>query len=205
MISNISTQLPPLQAPKAGIRPVADGALSAPAPNKNDVTGEINDEQKTQVQKLKKIDQEVRNHERAHKTVGGQYAGSASFTYTKGPDGQRYAVGGEVPIDTSPVEGNPEATLAKLDVVIAAALAPAKPSAQDLKVAASAVTARNQARIEFLDKKENENSDDNSNENPFDVNDFGSAPSPLVSKAYANGNGLGIDIEPTGSNFSITS
>ena len=31
----------------------------------------------------------------------------------------------------SPIEGDPEATLAKLDVVISAALAPAKPSAQD--------------------------------------------------------------------------
>ncbi|MEQ9335590.1 MAG: putative metalloprotease CJM1_0395 family protein, partial [Miltoncostaeaceae bacterium] len=30
-----------------------------------------------------------------HAAAGGQYAGAPSFTYQTGPDGKRYAVGGE--------------------------------------------------------------------------------------------------------------
>uniref|UniRef100_UPI003F69C99B putative metalloprotease CJM1_0395 family protein n=1 Tax=Pseudemcibacter sp. TaxID=2943293 RepID=UPI003F69C99B len=45
------------------------------------------------------------------------------------------------------------ATIAKMDVVIAAALAPAEPSSQDRKVAATAVTTRNQARAELLSQR----------------------------------------------------
>ena len=55
-----------------------------------------------------------------------------------GPDGNRYAIGGEVSIDVAPVDGDPEATIAKMEIVKAAALAPAEPSAQDRKVAAIA-------------------------------------------------------------------
>jgi hypothetical protein len=47
-------------------------------------------------------------------------------------------VGGEVSIDTSPVAGNPEATIAKAHQIEAAALAPADPSGQDHSVATQA-------------------------------------------------------------------
>ena len=47
-------------------------------------------------------------------------------------------MGGEVHIDTSEVPGDPEATLKKMKQVRNAALAPADPSAQDLKVASQA-------------------------------------------------------------------
>lgn len=85
------------------------------------------------VQDLKKRDAEVRTHEQAHKTAGGQYAGSPAFEMTKGPDGQSYATGGHVNIDVSAIPDDPQATLNKMMQIKSAALAPAEPSAQDLK------------------------------------------------------------------------
>ena len=79
------------------------------------------------VRRLRAIDRKVRAHELAHMSVGGQYAGAPHYTYVRGPDGQLYAVAGEVPIDVSP-EKDPEATVKKMQQVIAAALAPADPS-----------------------------------------------------------------------------
>jgi len=87
----------------------------------------------------------VRRHEQAHAAVGGQYAGSPSYTYQTGPDGQRYAIGGEVPIDVSPVKGDAQATISKMEVVKAAALAPAEPSGADRRVASLADSIRAQA------------------------------------------------------------
>ncbi|WP_336366268.1 putative metalloprotease CJM1_0395 family protein [Marinobacter sp. C2H3] len=97
---------------------------------------------------LKARDREVRAHEAAHQSVGGLYAGSASFTYQKGPDGNQYAIGGEVPVDVSPVPGDPQATIDKMMTIRAAALAPAQPSGQDRAVAAKAVQALFKARAE---------------------------------------------------------
>jgi hypothetical protein len=91
------------------------------------------------IEQLKQTDAKVRRHEMAHIAAGGRYITSgANFTYKRGPDGKNYAVGGEVHIDTSEVPGDPEATLKKMKQVRNAALAPADPSAQDLKVASQA-------------------------------------------------------------------
>lgn len=90
-----------------------------------------------EVRELKARDAEVKAHEQAHASVGGQYAGSPQFEFESGPDGQRYAVGGEVSIDISE-ESTPEETLKKMQQVRAAALAPAEPSPQDLRVASEA-------------------------------------------------------------------
>lgn len=90
------------------------------------------------VEELKARDLEVHAHERAHANAGGQYAGAMSFGYTTGPDGQRYATSGEVGIDMSPIAGDPEATIDKMQVIINAALAPAQPSGQDRSVAQAA-------------------------------------------------------------------
>lgn len=99
-----------------------------------------------QVSELKGRDREVRAHEAAHAAVGGQYAGAPVFQYQKGPDGRRYAVGGEVSIDASAVPDNPQATIRKLETVRAAALAPADPSPQDRQVAARATALIAEAR-----------------------------------------------------------
>lgn len=181
-------------------------------PTKSDVSfkensiqsNDLSEEEKAQVERLKKTDREVRAHEQAHKNSGGQFAGSASYSYTVGPDGNRYATGGEVPIDIAPIDGDPEATIAKLDVVIAAALAPAKPSAQDRKVAAAAVSARNKAQAELLQKKQDEKDPSNLNNVSFDVNDFGNTPNQSINKAYNNSNELTRVIGSTGQNFSVT-
>ena len=89
------------------------------------------------IAELQSIDAKVKAHEMAHASVGGQYAGSPSYSYVKGPDGRLYAVAGEVPIDVSP-EDTPEKTIRKMQQVIAAALAPADPSPQDIQVASIA-------------------------------------------------------------------
>ena len=109
-----------------------------------------------EIAKLVSRDQEVRTHEQAHAAVGGRYAGAPSYTYERGPDGKRYAVGGEVSIDTSPIPNDPEATLRKMEVVIRAALAPAEPSAQDRQVAAQAQLQMAEARVELAQQQRSE-------------------------------------------------
>ena len=106
-------------------------------------------EQQAAVQELRGRDQEVRQHEQAHQVVGGQYAGAPTYTYQRGPDGQLYAVGGQVSIDTSPIADDPEATISKMQTVRAAALAPAEPSPQDIRVAQEATRQLLQAQSEL--------------------------------------------------------
>jgi hypothetical protein len=107
-------------------------------------------DQQKQVEELKKRDTDVRLHEAAHLAAAGGYArGGATFTFQKGPDGKQYAVGGEVQIDTSTVPHNPQATIAKMQIVQAAALAPADPSSQDRAVAAQAAAKASQAQAQL--------------------------------------------------------
>lgn len=101
-----------------------------------------------QIQQLKATDQKVRTHEQAHVSAGGPHAGSPQYQFTRGPDNRNYAVAGEVPIDSSP-EREPEATIRKMETVKRAALAPADPSPQDLRVAQQADAAAAQARTEL--------------------------------------------------------
>jgi hypothetical protein len=108
--------------------------------------GQLTDEQLEVVQALQARDREVRAHEQAHKSVGGSLAGAVSYTYQSAPNGQRYAVGGEVPIDASPINGDPAATIRKMNTVKAAATAPVDPSPQDQSVAAAASRVLAQAR-----------------------------------------------------------
>ncbi len=110
-----------------------------------------NSAESQQLQELKKRDREVRTHELAHLSAAGQHArGGSAFEYERGPDGQRYAVGGHVNIDTSAVAGDPEATLRKAEVIRRAALAPANPSPQDRSVAANASSMAAEARREIM-------------------------------------------------------
>ncbi len=113
---------------------------------------DLSEEEQAQVAKLKQIDAKVRAHERAHAAVGGAHAGAPSYTYTRGPDGQMYATGGEVAIDIS-AENDPEATLQKATQIAAAALAPADPSGQDRAVAAAAAQLRLEALAQIREEK----------------------------------------------------
>lgn len=104
----------------------------------------LTSEEKKEVTQLKASDSEVRAHELAHVMAGGSLVRKgASFQYEMGPNGIRYAIGGEVSIDMSPVEDDPSATITKMQQVKRAALAPAEPSAQDRSVAA--VASQNEA------------------------------------------------------------
>ncbi len=107
-------------------------------------------EENRQITELRSRDTEVRGHEAAHISAGGGYIrGGASFSYQTGPDGHQYATGGEVGIDTAPIPGKPAETVAKMQAVRAAALAPAEPSAADAAVAGAAAEAMSQAQAEL--------------------------------------------------------
>ncbi len=110
---------------------------------------DLTEEEEAVVRELQQRDAEVRRHEQAHAAVGGQYASAPTYTFQRGPDGQLYAIGGEVQIDSAPVEGDPEATIQKLTIVVRAALAPAEPSAQDRNVAAQAQAGIQAAQAEL--------------------------------------------------------
>jgi hypothetical protein len=121
-------------------------AVLSSASDSGQVTELTADEQQ-QVQELKQIDRKVRAHEQAHLAVGADLVrGGPSYSYQIGPDNQRYAVGGEVSIDTSPGR-TPEDTIPKAQHIRATALAPVDPSSQDQSVAAQASRMEGEARI----------------------------------------------------------
>jgi hypothetical protein len=121
-------------------------ATSAPKPFD---PNPLSPEDRQRLSQLRVRDREVRTHEQAHKTAGGQHAGSVRLQYQVGPDGARYAVEGSVPIDVSPVTGDPAATLRKMEIVARAASAPASPSGADRSVAAQAARVARDARAQM--------------------------------------------------------
>jgi hypothetical protein len=141
---------PPAQDQPA-LKPAESKLANAKAGDKN--TGSLSEADLKIIAALKQRDAEVRAHEAAHlAAAGGIATGGATFDYQQGPDGVRYAIGGEVKIDTSSVPGDPAATLRKADTIRRAALAPAEPSGQDQQVAASASALAAQAQAELLQK-----------------------------------------------------
>lgn len=120
----------------------------------NAVGKELTEEEQKQVQEMKQRDREVRTHEQAHMSAGGGLAGAASYEYQSGPDGQKYAVGGEVPISTRG-GGTPEQQLRDAETVKRAAMAPAEPSSQDRAVAAQASADINRLRGEVAEARRN--------------------------------------------------
>lgn len=115
------------------------------------------------VRELAERDRQVRAHEQARQAAGGRFAGAARVHYQVGPDGQRYAVAIEVPLDSSEVRGDPDATIQKLNLVKVAALAPPGPTPSDQMTAANAAatlervsrelrTAEEKARVEAIER-----------------------------------------------------
>ncbi|WP_106751541.1 putative metalloprotease CJM1_0395 family protein [Pannonibacter carbonis] len=150
--ASAQAEAPPQDARANASAAASSGESDAAASEEEDPDQDgLTEEEEDQVEKLKQRDREVRAHEQAHARVGGPYAGAPSYTFQQGPDGGSYAIGGEVQIDTSP-ESEPEATVRKMQIVIRAALAPAEPSSQDLRVAQLARSqlqeAQSQARAE---------------------------------------------------------
>ncbi|MDH3647653.1 MAG: putative metalloprotease CJM1_0395 family protein [Gammaproteobacteria bacterium] len=116
--------------------------------------GEYTPQEHAELRDLRARDREVRAHELAHLAAAGAHArGGANFTYKPGPDGRRYAVAGEVSIDTSEVAGDPAATLTKAKQIRRAALAPAEPSAQDRRIATQASAMATKASSELAQQR----------------------------------------------------
>lgn len=126
-------------------RPLSESSAGASPTQFN----KLSPEQRRQLAELRTRDREVRAHEAAHQAVAGRFAGPVKFDFQRGPDGQLYATGGQVQVDTSPVPGDLEATIDKMETIRAAALAPGNPSAQDQAVAAQALREIVQARAEL--------------------------------------------------------
>ncbi|MFW5653278.1 MAG: putative metalloprotease CJM1_0395 family protein, partial [Planctomycetota bacterium] len=111
---------------------------------------ELTAKEQEQVERLVKGDAEIRRHEEAHVAAAGSLRVSGPhYEYATGPDDQRYAIAGVVNIDTTPVKGDPEATIAKMQQVRRAALAPESPSAADRAVARQASRYEAEARREL--------------------------------------------------------
>lgn len=132
-----------------------DNGQDASAGKENAEDKQQQQAEQQQLTELKQRDAEVRAHEQAHASLGGQYASPPQYEYERGPDGRRYAVGGEVSIDISEAS-TPEETIRKAQQVKAAALAPAEPSAQDLRVATEATQITLEARTEIASAKAEE-------------------------------------------------
>jgi SprA-related family len=101
---------------------------------------DLSSKEKAVVRELEMRDREVHAHEQAHATAGAGIAGAPSYSYETGPDGRRYAVGGEVPIHVRTGSDDPQVAIQQYAQVVRAALAPANPSSQDRAVAANAQT-----------------------------------------------------------------
>jgi hypothetical protein len=125
---------------------------------------ELDLDEKRVVYELQARDTEVRAHEAAHQAAGGGMTGGANFSYERGPDGKMYAVGGEVSI-SMPKGSTPQEVISNAQQVVAAALAPADPSAQDMSVASSARAMMIQAEQEKAKETyENQSSDNKKDE-----------------------------------------
>jgi hypothetical protein len=110
---------------------------------------ELTPRERQRIAELQQIDRAVRAHEAAHIAAGGGVVtGSANYSYTYGPDGRQYAVGGEVGIDTAP-ERDPADNVEKGIAIQDAALAPRDPSPQDYRVAGIGAQLESRGRNEL--------------------------------------------------------
>jgi SprA family protein len=169
-----------------------ESTKSEPTQSESTNTQQKNPEEQRLINELRAKDQEVRAHELAHAAAAGGLAkGGPTFEYQRGPDGQLYAVGGEVQIDTSGIPGDPEATLQKAQQIQQAALAPAQPSAQDRSVAIAAAAMAAEARAEIA----SQNASDGSNGGDAEENTQRIATK--VNEAYNNGANTDTDQSKT--------
>jgi hypothetical protein len=98
----------------------------------------------------RRLDAQVRAHERTHQLALGPYAASGiQLTTRRAPGGEAIAVGGKIKADLDPVPGDPRATLRKANAVRRAALAVGSPSPADMRVAAEAYRMAREATEEL--------------------------------------------------------
>ncbi len=102
--------------------------VEASIKKKSGPEGQMRLAERISIERLKRIDSQVRAHEQAHLALLEGYAqGGPNYIYAIGPDGRLYAVGGSVDVDLHPVPGNPEATLRKARILRRSALGPMHP------------------------------------------------------------------------------
>lgn len=122
---------------------------------------ELTPEEEQEVAKLKSRDAEVKAHEQAHiSAAAGINASAPTYNYQTGPDGEKYAVEGEVNISFAGGT-DPEENIANAEAMKAAALAPAQPSGQDLAVARKAEQMIEDAKQQLAEEKSEEISTEN--------------------------------------------
>lgn len=191
------TPAPDILSSEAGRPRISDGvvardtssrtAATSPAPSHRSGAQpkkrELTVEQQLMVEELKARDRQVRSHEAAHMAAGGTLAGAASYSYERGPDGRSYAVGGEVSIELS-AGSNPRETIERARQIRAAALAPADPSGQDLRVAAAAEALEMSATLE-LAQSQRASRASSSSPSPSTTHVYGSVPCAACAKASA--------------------
>lgn len=137
----------------------SDGPSPPDAPDGDDATTaarprrpRLSQKDQAIIAHLQARDAQVRAHEAAHAAAAAGLGGRPSFTYQTGPDGRRYAIGGEVGVSMSPGH-TPTETIARAEQIRAAALAPSDPSSQDRAVAAAASAMEAKAREEQVQQR----------------------------------------------------
>mgnify|MGYP000347165481 CR=1 FL=1 len=110
-------------------------------------------EQKAQIETLAIRDREVRSHERTIRSAGGDLTGGSAVSFKEGPNGVKYATNVDIPIDTSSVKGNTEATIKKMRVVQQTALAPAESTSSDRATVTAATRILLQAQNDLVAEK----------------------------------------------------
>lgn len=179
---------------------MGSGETAAPAESKQNESqrpvrettqsSELTREEQAQVRELQQRDRQVRAHETAHRSAGAGMVSGGSYTYQTGPDGRRYAVGGEVTISAS-YSGSPQERLRQAETLRRAALAPADPSPQDRMVAAQAAAMASQARAEISAVRREEMAQQNQSNGTAEEQDDGRLfDAQFNSRAIAAFNGV---------------
>ncbi len=126
-------------------------------------------EEQKEVEKIERIDREVKRREIAHRAVAGNYArGSISFEYVTGPDGKKYAVEGHITIDARPILNNPEASIRKAQSIKNAKLESSDASL-DRSLYAEVAKMEREARMKLKTDQKEESDDTNIADNPEDL------------------------------------
>lgn len=143
--------------------PKVEGVASRRA--RKDAMG-LTQKERQRLEALRRRDQQVRLHEQLHiAKAEGLTRGGPRYTLVKGPDGQMYAIGGHVHIDTRP-EKTPEETVEKAKKIQRAATAPGDPSPQDMKVAARAIAMEHLARGQMAAQSQKDRESERSEKGP---------------------------------------
>jgi hypothetical protein len=103
-----------------------------------------------EVQRLKRRDREVRQHEQTHAAALGPYAGAIRYKYKAGPDGRMYAVGGSIQVRMNFGGSSPAARYHRAARIRRAAMGVGAPSSADVAVAVSAARMQHDAMTQRL-------------------------------------------------------